>query len=74
MSTEWEEGRKKNSRGEGCEREGGREERRGGGGEDTTMGTRVGSVLQTRQLFASSLVLFCFHMAFSLAVWTTNRC
>lgn len=68
MSTEWEEGRKKNSRGEGCEREGGEE------GEDTTMGTRVGSVLQTRQLFASSLVLFCFHMAFSLAVWTTNRC
>lgn len=29
MSTEWEEGRKKNSRGEGCEREGGREERKG---------------------------------------------
>lgn len=67
MDTEWEEGRKKHNRGEGGER--GRRE-----GHDTAMGTHVWSLLQTMQLFATSVLLFCFHMAFNLAVWTTDRC
>ena len=42
-------------------------------GYHTVMGTHVWSLLQTLQLLASS-VLFCFHIAFNLALWTTNRC
>lgn len=44
--------------------------RRGG---DTAMGTRVGSMLHTLQLLASSVLLFCFHMAFNPAMWTTKQ-
>lgn len=67
VESEWEEESKKNNKAEG----GWTGE---GSWDDTVMGNHIRSLPQTLQLLASSVLLFCFHMALNLSVWTTNRC